>query len=891
MSFIQLGRNKSRIQTIAAIALMFFMASSLLFGASNVKALTISTNPSYCFVAANPNPLGANQTALVDFWMADVTTLTFGNAGFFYSGVTVVITQPDGTNVTKGPYTLNSLATGFFDFTPTTTGNYTFQMIYPGQTFAAINVAYAACVSPVYTLVVQSSPIAAYPQTPLPTSYWSRPINAQNYLWSTVSGNWLMCSWNLTGSGESIARAFDDGSAYVGEGVSPNSAHILWTKPLSAGGLVGGEYGSTPYYTGASYEMYFQPPVIENGILYYNTIIGGEPSTETNTPSITAVSLQTGQTLFTIQDATLTFGQIYNYVSPNQSGAFAYLWSVSGSTWKMYDATTGSYILTLVGVPSGAAMPSSDGSILVYSLTANANGYALSLWNSSQALAIDSTHNPAESNDYWTWRPYSWTTGFADGIVNATGTTVDSSGILQSTNGTMWTVEEPQPIAGAVFTPASIYGPASWSPGLTLTPVFNQGGWFDGNDIVAAAIPGGIMNAFFGVTWNITSTTPVYIAGYNMATGAQAFKSTLTPPSGLPNDFGATIEETYEFNGIYYVFVKQTLQWAAWDIQTGGAPIWVSTPYNNPWGAYAQSGGEMVAYGLFYAAGWDGMIHAYNVTTGVQEFEFSSAIAGYNTPYGVYPFYGGITVTADGKIFAQTGQHGNGVTTMYQGQALYVIDATTGKSLWNMTGWFNNGALADGVWVVQNNYDNQIYAFGQGPSATTVTASAGVGNTVTIQGTVTDQSPGAIGTPAIADQYMSTWMAYLYEQQALPSNFPCDKAGVQVTFTAFDPNHNTITIGSAISDSNGHYALEWTPPSGTPGLYTITATFNGTDSYYGSVAQTSISTAPAATATPAPTATPTSIANMYFVPAIAGLAVLIIVVAIVLVLLMLRKRP
>ena len=85
---------------------------------------------------------------------------------------------------------------------------------------------------------------------------------------------------------------------------------------------------------------------------------------------------------------------------------------------------------------------------------------------------------------------------------------------------------------------------------------------------------------------------------------------------------------------------------------------------------YAQSGGEENAFGLFYAAGSDGQIHPYNTTNGNQVFDFSSANAGYATPYGEYPFYGGITVTADGKIFAQTGQHGNGVATQYQGQAL-----------------------------------------------------------------------------------------------------------------------------------------------------------------------------------------------------------------------------
>ncbi len=73
------------------------------------------------------------------------------------------------------------------------------------------------------------------------------------------------------------------------------------------------------------------------------------------------------------------------------------------------------------------------------------------------------------------------------------------------------------------------------------------------------------MNAFFGITWNITSTTPVYVTAYNMQTGAQDYTSVLQPPTGLPNDFGATIEETYLYNGHYYCFIKQTMQWAMWN--------------------------------------------------------------------------------------------------------------------------------------------------------------------------------------------------------------------------------------------------------------------------------------------------------------------------------------
>ena len=45
------------------------------------------------------------------------------------------------------------------------------------------------------------------------------------------------------------------------------------------------------------------------------------------------------------------------------------------------------------------------------------------------------------------------------------------------------------------------------------------------------------------------------------------------------------------------------------------------------------------------------------------------------------------------------------------------------------------------------------------------------------------------------------------------------------------------------------------------------------------------------TATAAPTPIPASVADTYFIPAIAGLFVLIIIVLIVVVLLMLRKKP
>ncbi len=118
---------------------------------------------------------------------------------------------------------------------------------------------------------------------------------------------------------------------------------------------------------------------------------------------------------------------------------------------------------------------------------------------------------------------------------------------------------------------------------------------------------------------------------------------------------------------------------------------------------------------------------------------------------------------------------------------------------------------------------------------------------------------------------------------------PTNATGVTVTLTAIDPNGNLITLGQATSDDTGKYAFPWTAPT-VPGLYKVTATFSGTNSYYSSSAETNFIVTSGSTSTVAPTAIPASAADMYFIPAIAGLFILIIVGLVVLALLMLRKR-
>ena len=104
--------------------------------------------------------------------------------------------------------------------------------------------------------------------------------------------------------------------------------------------------------------------------------------------------------------------------------------------------------------------------------------------------------------------------------------------------------------------------------------------------------------------------------------------------------------------------------------------------------------------------------------------------------------------------------------------------------------------------------------------------------------------------------------------------------GVSVTLTVMDANGNIRPIGTTTSDASGFYSFQWTPD--IHGKYTVYASFDGSNSYWPSQAETAFAVDPAApTATPSPSAEK-SMADQYFVPAIAGLFVAIIVIGAVL---------
>jgi hypothetical protein len=117
---------------------------------------------------------------------------------------------------------------------------------------------------------------------------------------------------------------------------------------------------------------------------------------------------------------------------------------------------------------------------------------------------------------------------------------------------------------------------------------------------------------------------------------------------------------------------------------------------------------------------------------------------------------------------------------------------------------------------------------------------------------------------------------------------PADATGVSVAIYVLDSNGNYRNIGNTTSDANGFYSLQWTPD--IPGKYTVIASFDGSESYWPSHAETAFAVdeaAPTPTEQPAVAAPPT---EMYFAISTAAIIIAIAIVG-VLILLTLRKRP
>jgi len=871
-------------KTMSTIALILILtASAFMATMSTAQAHSPPwTVPTTAYASAAPNVIGLGQSTTIVVWLDRYSPTAGGDVGQRWDGFLITITKPDGTKLTMGPWKCNSdVASDFKVFTPDQIGKYTIVFSWPGETVAAseadftnaaIGDYYQGATSNPVTLTVQQQPLQGWQEPSVPTGYWTTPINAANRGWSVLASNWLKGSWLVAG--------------FQMAGKAPESAHILWTAPMTpakGGGILDEQWGGISM-NAEDYEAPWGTAIIMNGKIYYNA----PAVSDSDKYGYYCMDLFTGQQIwykngtdnglnnpvtvaggYTLSQSfpQLTQGQIYHYHSVNGEGLLSYLIMVYGTTWYFLDAGTGNLMLTLVHVPSGTAAADQDGDLLLYSYNP-ANGNIL-CWNSSQS--IPPLAPIGTSQQQWKMRM---------------GATVDA------VNDTSWTVVGPSGINTAdTIRPRSGYTMnVTIQAGLPCSAAFGAASSGISNVLQDDnRVPKELFSYFKGVGGSSIGsgvdpdTFTAWVVRIDEHVAPYSPYPNLTATQNTNLGFGATLlwnklitvplpgkNYTWNLGGVSYdeqIFMlrcTQTYQVWAYSLKTGDL-LWGPTTQFDAMSFYGQS--SNIYYGkVIVCNSYAGTIAAFEAQTGKLLWTYNATAPGFESPYGTnMPL--SIWCVGDGKIYTYSSEHSPS-KPLWRASYIRCVNITDGKELWKLlyfNGFTSGPALADGYIVSASDYDNLIYCVGKGPSATTVSTLPSVtslGSTVVIMGKVTDVSPGTKnptqqalfpnGVPAISDASQEAFMEYVYEQQAMPTN----ATGVPVTLTALDSNGNIEQIGTATSDVSGFYSFVWTPP--ITGKYTVTATFEGSNSYGGSSAETAINiaNAPAAFVAPTPAQTP-----------------------------------
>jgi len=850
----------SRYKAALTLLLTIAVAASLLT-LPLTSAQTYPEKKTYAYIVVTPNPVGVGQQVQVIFGITDYL-LQYPDG---WSGLTVTVTKPDGTTETLGPYKTDATGSTGAIYMPTMKGTYKFQAHFPAQLYNWTTrpafdptfygpVWYKASDSDIVELVVQDEALPGYPGVPLPSEYWSRPIDAQAREWSVIAGNWVDAPFNMF-------APYND---------APETAHVLWAKPLIkgafsplGGGLAGGETGEYNFETGDAYEGFFLSssllgsrwPVIIGGVLFFN-VEKSNGATRIE-QEVVAVDLRTGEELWTRNwnNTRLDFGQLFYFDSYNYHAVYAYLWSTSGTTYNAYEASTGRWVFAINNVPSGTRVFGPNGEILIY--TVNQAAGWMTLWNSTHVerqtkLRDIGPTGPAHG---------SWLTQGQDYM----GRTLDGN------LGYMWNKTIPAGLPGSVW---AIYP----------------------DDMVVG-------NQLYG-SWMVLGDQPIVLWAINLKRGQEGQliynKTWQKPPGDIAMIRGAVSKDSRVFT----LRAKETRQVYGFNLDTG-EKIWGPTDPMDIRSIYGAT--SYIAYDkLFFTADFAGIIYCYDVKTGKLLWTYEV-----KDPYGSTEMFdkefGGdmwpITplFISDGKIYIGQSEH-SPQNPLPRGAPFICLDVETGAEVFRVDGmfrqtrWGGRAIIGDSIIATMDTYDQRIYAIGKGPSATSVVASPDIatqGSKVLVKGMVTDISPGtqdsAIklrfpnGVPVVADESMSAWMLYVYKQFECPANVK----GVEVIIEVLDPNNNYYEVARTTTDGSGFYSATFAPP--VPGKYTIIARFIGSKSYWGSYAETAVFVEEAAPVAPEATPAAASMAETYVLGFGVALLVALIVIGLVIIL-MLRKR-
>ncbi|WNZ29457.1 MAG: PQQ-binding-like beta-propeller repeat protein [Candidatus Bathyarchaeota archaeon] len=744
------------------------------------------------YINAMPNPVQVNNPVL--FHVGSVYPTPTSVVG--WEGLMVEVVKPDGSTEMLGPITTDTTGGTGVLYTPTTLGTYTIRTLFP-ETVTTFN---SARIGPIGTVMEEtySEPVELIVREE-PLEFYPGHKLPEGYWGRPVGGE--LREWNVI-LGNHLHSSLPTGTGphnivKQGNEYAPETGHVLWRHQMTTGGLAGG-FGNLAFEQGDAYEPKFHGAVILGGILFYNNFEDRYGPEHIELP-VVAIDLKTGKELWRSElvayDGTIAkiaFGQLFYWDSYNYHGAFGYLWTVSGSTWHAFDPWTGRWEYTMENVPSGTNVWGPRGEIYRYNI--NKNQGTMTLWNSSRVVSGEGS-----------WRP--------------------QGRVYDATNGIEWTINIPglSDMEGSVYKVRENYiiGADFQRGGRAPTPAHI---W---------AIEVDIMKAEAELIWDTTWTLP----------------------SGVQT---VTVEDVSAEQDLIIHSSKETRQTWGRRLSTGEM-IWGPTAkrhYTDNWGHSSGNSWDIIAEDKVIAGNYGGTVWCYDAQTGNVEWTFDIPDPYTEVLHNNFWRFRPAQVT-DGKLYIENTEH-NPRDPQPRGAPYICIDLETGTEIWRLPyrqgEWSTHSIIGDSTIVMQNTYDQAVYAVGKGPSAITLEAPlTGVtaGSSVVLRGMVTDISPGTQeeliklrfpnGVPAVSDSDMTAWMTYVYNQYEQPA----DVTGVPVKIEIVDPNGHYEWIGTATTDVYGNYGYSFRPQ--VEGQYLIITTFEGSASYYGSTSTTYITIDPAPT--------------------------------------------
>jgi len=793
---------------ISTIVLILVLATSAIFVVLPVVTAQ-ETMVTYPFIGAVPNPVGKDQTVL--FHVGIFQQLS--SAMMSWEGLSITIDKPDGTTDTISDITTDSTGGTGVTYTPDQVGIYYCQTHFPEQVITEtktapgidIGTVMLASESTVLELVVQEEAIEYYPDNPLPSEYWTRPIDAQLRTWYAVTGNWL----DATETAPQVVS---------GNKEAPETAHILWTKQLTVGGLAGAVDTSSQEWAfshGDAYEGKWTTRIIIDGILIYCHRTNDRPL------YYTAVDVRTGEELWKkviLDNRTIAFAQNLVWAGYNHHAVYPYFWVTISSDWHAFDPYTGEWEFTVENVPSGTTLTDDQGWLYRLSLDFDTGeGY---LWS-----MVDLIEPFGESSPYaGSWLPAGSFYGRRPGTWDA----------AEMENDTL--TEAAQRAYISEFTFAADHCPGG--SGVVRAMEFCGSRQINSLDDWSGKV--------FGLQYSTTEINTWAISLEEGKEGTILFSETWNAPSAwdagnIQIEFNAVSLE----DGAAVIWTKDNLEYYAFSTNTGKYMWGPAEPeyYMNYYG-WTELGERppFIWEGKLYSTGAGGYIYCYNLTDGKVIWDYIA-----EDPYQEYLFANNwwqfFLFIVDGKLYSAHMEH-SAIEPMPRGAPFLCFNATTGDLIWQADGlfrstrWGGRAIIGDSVIVCMDTYDNRLYGIGKGASQTTVQIQDDVvnqGNSIMIKGRVTDVSPGTMdtnrklrfpdGVPAVSDESMSDWMLYVYKQFERPD----DVEGVEVFLKILDPNGDWYSA-TVTADSNGRFSHMWTPA--IVGEYQVTAMFEGSKSYY-----------------------------------------------------------